>query len=233
MEKIQIISPEIPNGLEGMLRELNCRIIATKEQKNLPAPERFHADLQAFAPDSHTLIAAPGVFDYYREALQGTGIAVLRGNADPGEHYPQRIAYNVARVKDRAYCLTEAVDPVIAEELRKRGVALVNVTQGYAACSLVPVGAGIITSDKGIAEKAKDCLFFDPKQITLPGYENGLIGGCFCRIGEELSVLCGDPSLCDRGDALTEFFARHGVMLKTVAGQPLFDFGGSIFLEGM
>lgn len=237
MKSIKIVSPQCPRPVLNLLREQGCHFIFSKEQHKIPFPERFHADLQVFAADQHTAVAAPLVYEYYQKTLQRDGIQVLRGKTDSNGHYPQRTAYNVARVGTTAFCFKKSLDPVVFEELDKRQVSICPVRQGYAACSVVPLNSrALVTSDPGIAAAAKqeklECLLVSPNGIVLPGCKHGLIGGCFCMVRPGLSIAAGDVSLYPWGKTLLAFFARHEVMLLGITGKRLFDFGGILSLEG-
>lgn len=237
MSRYVILSPCCPQPVLDLLEEQGCHIIVTKQQKNMPLAEQYHADLQAFAPDEHTLVAAPGVWEEYRWELEPVGIRVLRGRTDSNGHYPATAAYNIARVGDTAFGLGAGVDPVVLEELEKRRISFCPVRQGYAACSVAAVSdRAVITSDRGITAAAKragmECLLVSPEGILLPGCEHGLIGGCFGNIRPGLLIAAGDVSLYPWGKEALALFARHGARLIQHRGHELFDFGGMLSLEG-
>ncbi len=232
MSRVLIISPLSPKPYLELLKSRGCHLIFTKEQKELPLPERYHADLQVFAPDEHTLVVTPSLYEYYKECLKDTGITVLSGKAESDGHYPSRIAYNVARVGNTAFCLEKALDERIREELEKRNISVCNVPQGYAACSVTSVcDTALVTSDVFIAKKAEekglDCLYFSPEHILLPGFDHGFIGGSVTKIRPGLFAVCGS----ELPNSFLAFFEKHKATLLKVTGQ-LFDFGGSISLEG-
>lgn len=232
MTRYIIISPKTPASFLHLLEQEGCKLIFTKEQKEFPSPERYHADLQCFAPDEHTLIVTPRFYEYYKEQLRGTGIDLLAGKTESDGHYPSRIAYNVGRVGSTAFCLERAVDPIIKKELEKRNISLCNVSQGYASCSVTGINErALITSDEGIAKAAErqglDCLYVSPEKILLPGFDHGLIGGCVSEIRSGLFAVSGS----DLPNSFLAFFENYKATIVTISGQ-LFDFGGSISLEG-
>ncbi len=232
MSKILIISPLAPKPYLELLKGEGCNLIFTKEQQKLPLPERYHADLQCFAPDESTLLVTPDLYEYYESSLKGTGITVLSGKTESDGHYPSRIAYNVARVGSTAFCLEKALDEIVREELEKRNISVCNVSQGYASCSVVGVKEkALITSDAGIARSAQiqgfDFLYVSAENIVLPGFDHGFIGGCVSRIRPDLFAVSGS----ELPNSFLAFFEQYEVNLIKISGQ-LFDFGGSISLEG-
>lgn len=237
MSRYLIVSPQCPQPVLRLMQAQGCRIIFSKLQNKIPVPEQFHADLQAFAPDERTLVAAPSVWDYYRLQLRDTGVEVILGNTDSNGHYPATAAYNIARVGATAFGLEQGLDTVVRWELRKRQISFYPVKQGYACCSVVAVDErALVTSDVGIAAAARqagmDCLLVPPEGILLPGCNHGLIGGCIGLIRPGLYLAAGDVSLYPWGGALTAFFARYRAKLIGVKGKKLFDFGGILSLEG-
>jgi len=230
--KYVIISPLAPKPFLALLESEECQTIFTIEQKNFPLPERYHADLQCFAPDEKTVIVTPDLYEYYQACLKETDVTVLSGKTQSDGHYPSRIAYNVAKVGNTAFCLEKALDGRIREELEKRNVSICNVSQGYAACSVVGVSENaLITSDKSIAKAAEsggfDCLYLSPEEILLPGFDHGFIGGCVSKIRPNLFAVSGSQL----PNSFLAFFEKHGATLLSVSGQ-LYDFGGSISPEG-
>ena len=232
MSRILIISSLSPKPYLELLKGEGCKLIFTKEQTTFPIPERYHADLQCFAPDEGTLIVTPSLYEYYKDCLKDTGIAVLSGKTESDGHYPSRIAYNVARVGNTAFCLEKALDEVVREELEKRNISVCNVSQGYASCSVTGINErALITSDVGIAKAAEkrgfDSLYVSTEHILLPGFDHGFIGGCVSRIRPDLFAVSGS----ELSNSFLAFFEQYKANLVTISGQ-LFDFGGSISLEG-
>ncbi len=76
---------------------------------------------------------------------------------------------------------------------------MVHVEQGYARCSVIPVGGrAMVTADLGIASAAErkgiDTLRISPACVHLPGESSGFIGGVCGVMPDDLLILLGDMS---------------------------------------
>ena len=108
----------------------------------------------------------------------------------------------------------------------------VNVKQGYACCSIVPVDEdSIITYDRGIAKAAEaaglSVLTIGPGHVELPGYDTGFIGGTSGRVGDEI-IFNGDLSAHPDYFAIKDFIEERGLKVKYFSGYPLRDIGSII-----
>ena len=108
----------------------------------------------------------------------------------------------------------------------------VNVKQGYACCSIVPVDEdSIITYDRGIAKAAEaaglSVLTIGPGHVELPGYDTGFIGGTSGRVGDEI-IFNGDLSAHPDCQAIRQFIEERGLKVRYFSGYPLRDIGSII-----
>ena len=113
------------------------------------------------------------------------------------------------------------------------GYKLCPVRQGYAKCSVIPVGEdGLVTADHSIAKQAKqrglDVLQIEATPIVLPGYDTGLIGGAcsFAPYGSTKDLFfCGDLETHPNATEIFEFAAEHGMRVLSLCDGPLIDLG--------
>lgn len=108
----------------------------------------------------------------------------------------------------------------------------VNVKQGYACCSIVPVDEdSIITYDRGIAKAAEaaglSVLTIEPGHVELSGYDTGFIGGTSGRVGDEI-IFNGDLSAHPDCQAIRQFIEERGLKVRYFSGYPLRDIGSII-----
>ena len=108
----------------------------------------------------------------------------------------------------------------------------VNVKQGYACCSIVPVDEdSIITYDRGIAKAAEaaglSVLTVESGHVELPGYDTGFIGGTSGRVGDEI-IFNGDLSAHPDCQAIRQFIEERGLKVRYFSGYPLRDIGSII-----
>ena len=199
---------------------------------SLPKPIAAHAD---------TLIASVSdeffVYKDYKESdklFRALGLPCTVISAAAGNVYPFDAALNCFTVGDRLICREKSVAPEILEFARKRGYKPLDVRQGYAHCSCIPVGDGILTSDRGIfraAEKAGiDVAFVRSAGISLPGYSGGFIGGTCGTVGRTV-VFFGDLRRIPDGEKAEDFIKSKGFDPYYLSDKPPFDLGGIISIE--
>ncbi|MFH1395590.1 MAG: DUF6873 family GME fold protein [Candidatus Omnitrophota bacterium] len=192
-----------------------------------------HPDIYFFQLEKNIFIYAPCVPEKILQILKDQKIELIKGNDNPGSEYPRTVLYNAVRVGNAVFCNTEYVDNVVSEEIKKRKLKLIQVSQGYARCSVAVINENaIITQDKGIGEAARNAgievLVISPETIVLPGQKNGFIGGV-CGISPKgMLIFLGDFKLHKQAQEIEEFLFRHSVLYISTEGLPLHDGGGLV-----
>lgn len=146
--------------------------------------------------------------------------------------YPGDIIYNGFSTGKYFIHDLRHTDRLLLKAVQDLGLIPVNVKQGYACCSIVPVDEdSIITADRGIARAVEDAgitvLSVEPGQVELPGYDNGFLGGTSGRVGGEI-VFNGDLSAHPDYRAIKDFIEERGLGLKYFDSYPLRDIGSVI-----
>lgn len=149
-----------------------------------------------------------------------------------GPVYPDDIKFNAACTGKYFIHNLKFTAPELAKAAEEHGMIMVDVKQGYAKCSTVTVDEdSIITYDHGIAEKCRslgmNVLEISPKNILLPGYDTGFIGGTSGRIGDTV-VFNGNLAAHPDFDAIKSFIESKDLALKWFEGWPLTDIGSII-----
>ena len=166
-------------------------------------------------------------------AWQESVTNVLVSYHDPLMRYPRDIAYNAACTGRFLIHNLKYTAPLIIEEAEKAKMKLIDVPQGYAKCSTVVLDKNsIITYDKGIADKCRECdgpkvLLVSPGHVRLEGYNTGFIGGASGRVGDEI-VFSGDLSAHPDFPAIVQFIEERGLKCKWFPEFPLTDIGSII-----
>ncbi len=155
-----------------------------------------------------------------------------------GHAYPHDILYNacctgryfIHNLKYTAPELMEAASEVFPCE--KKPLLHVSVPQGYAKCNIVCVDENsVITSDAGIEKACTSAgvsvLKISPKNILLPGYSYGFIGGASGRIGSEI-LFNGDLFAHPDFERIRTFIQSRGLSCVYFKDYPLTDIGSII-----
>ena len=198
----------------------------------LPAPVASHPDMIALVLGDAVLMPAE-YLDAYPEVAQKikekTGIEPIRSGANRGPRYPDDVALNCAAAGDALFCLVPHAAPEVKEIAARRGLRLVNVRQGYAACSCLCSDGFFITADPSLAAAADaeglDPLVIKEGHISLPGYGTGFIGGASGAVGKRVFFF-GDLFSHPDGEAIAKRLADAGFEFVCLSDGPLLDSGG-------
>ena len=142
--------------------------------------------------------------------------------------YPFDVGLNALDIGGRLICRKDS----ICEALRD--YPLINTKQGYAACTSLFAAGTVITADKATIKACMENNIpyyeISGKDILLPGYDTGFIGGA-CGVYKDTVYIYGNPQLSQSGRQLAEFCKIKGLSLYSVNDGPVTDIGGIKFLE--
>lgn len=220
MKKIYL-SPLAGTPLIEYLKQKGFEICFTQALASVAEPVAHHPDL---------ILCKLGIDD---KAPLFHGDALKLGSA-----YPADILYNacctgryfIHNLKYTAPELLAASEQ--AAQHRKKPLLRVSVPQGYTKCNIVCVDEkSIITSDDGIERACTSAgmsvLKIRPRQVLLPGYSYGFLGGTSGRIGDEI-VFNGDLSAHPDFVAISAFIESRGLSCTYFKDYLLTDIGSII-----
>lgn len=230
-----IVDRCMDESLLKTLKKNNIKYYKTSSLDYLYKPVNTHPDMQIHFVDDLTAVAAPDVFDYYRNILPHN-ITVLKGRKNPGSTYPEDTAYNVAKVGKKVIGRIATVDDRIKEIYAERGCEFVDVKQGYAKCNLCIVDENsVITEDEGLFEKlskkAIDVLKIQAGEVLLPGFKNGFLGGASGFISKNKLVFCGDLKLHSQYNEIFSFLKSRNIDIIQLSSTKLCDYGSILNFE--
>lgn len=189
-----------------------------------------HTDLSVYV--DRKIYCAPGVYGVIRQQLEacyGTEFCenrLVKGNLDPGNAYPDEVAYNVLKLRNHIFHLLNVTEQMILNDTALQKVA---VKQGYSRCSCLPIGdTSIITEDLGLGraveEKGYDVLYVERGHVVLEGYPYGFFGGAGGRIGNTI-VFNGRLSSHPEGEKINAFIRQRGFEIVELHTGRLSDCG--------
>ena len=234
-----ILSTSVPLQAEETLRAHGHRTLRLPPHPALPPSLSSHPDMLLFFSQDAIFCTALYAEIAKEELCEISRIAdrpiktVLR---EPERAYPRDVLFNAAPIGNLLFCRPDAT----AQELTEiADLTVVPVRQGYAKCSVIPVGRhAMMTADASIAKAAKahsvDVLSLRAGGILLEGYDYGFPGGCtsFCPYGEyETLYFCGSLSLYEDGERMKAFCARHGMRTVSLGDFPPTDVGTIFLIE--
>lgn len=191
-----------------------------------------HPDIFFHQAPGH-LFVAPNLPDKYMQLLNDEDIPFTTGEQEVGDKYPASAAYNAVSTENLLIHNFRNTDASITRAMEDAD--LIHVDQGYTRCNLLAIDdQNFITSDEGIARVLgrfdKNCLYIDPKEIVLEGFEHGFWGGC-CGIYHNKVFVLGTLNNHPDREAIEAFISDRGHYIIELYDGPLFDGGSIIFVE--
>ncbi len=210
-------------------------IIPPAELSALPPALRRHADLGLCPIGGREVVCPPDSYPYYCDNLSSYGFSVIQGGQALGGSYPADTAYNVVVTEKFALLDPRSCDGVLLRLLQNR-LEILPVKQGYAKCSVAPVGENaFITGDRGIFRaleaKGAEVLLIDNAGVELPPYKNGFFGGACGLVGEKTLAVNGTIRHMSSFETIKAFLADKGVSLVEITAAAPFDTGSLIPLK--
>ena len=149
-------------------------------------------------------------------------------------NYPEDVSLNVLVMGKSLFGRLDSVAEEIIEYANSNGYKMINVKQGYAACSTLVLDENCaITSDVGIynalLKEGKKALLVSNEQIELEGYNCGFIGGASGVFLND-AYFFGDLTEVDDFEIIVDFIHENGFGYKFTTLDKIKDFGGFKFL---
>ena len=144
--------------------------------------------------------------------------------------YPLDISLNVLVMGKTLFCNVKHTAKEIIDYGNDNGYSIVNVKQGYSACSTLVIDENTaITSDIGILsaiEKAgKNAILIKNDDIILSGYNCGFIGGATGKIENDVFIF-GEIELISEYKEISVLLESKGCKIVPVLSGRVYDFGG-------
>lgn len=209
-----------------------AHVIKPYRMECMPPSMKYHADLSFCYLGFGVAVCAPEAYTYYRDALSGYGIRLVKGERHLSGNYPWDAAYNVAILGDKIFCKKAITDEAVLYEAQKAGYTIVNINQGYAKCSVCPVDEkSAISADASFIKAAEatgvDVLAITNNGIRLEGFDNGFFGGCVYMADRKTLAVKGDISTLPQFETIKDFLAKRDIRIKPDIGA-VTDFGSLI-----
>jgi hypothetical protein len=191
-----------------------------------------HADLQIFTAEG--IVFTHRDFSVECEGKIRAHAAVIRCDTILSPFYPGDCPFNIAFTGSHAICMGKIIPMEIAAFFRDQGIAIIDVPQGYARCSVVIVDANsIITEDAGIHHAATraglDALLVRRGHVQLAGFPYGFIGGATGTFFDRIYCTGIIDSHPDRR-AIESFIAGKGKTLTYCDSALMRDIGSILFV---
>ena len=144
--------------------------------------------------------------------------------------YPNDIALNVLKMGNLLFCNQKYVATEVVDYANINGYKIINIKQGYSACSTLIIDENnAITSDikiqKAMEKENKNVLLASNDKIVLNGYNCGFFGGASGVIGKKIYFF-GDISTLPDYENIKSFIYNCGFEICSLSSGRVCDFGG-------
>ena len=237
--KIALTDIRISHKCERALKIRGFHVIKMPPMPTLPAPMASHPDMLLTYIDGTILTSAEYcdsaayLFCEIRELLPHIQIRFC--DTAQGSEYPFDAAYNALSVGKKLFCRTKTVAPQILEFAKEHSFEIINVNQGYPACTTLALGEShAISADDGMCralfENGISVSRIENGGILLPPYEYGFIGGA-CGVYKDSAYFLGNLDLHPSANIIKNTCRMANITPISLSDEPLSDLGRIIFLD--
>ena len=219
---------------ESMFKSINTRIIKGEKVQNLTAPTDTHIDMQLVHLGGNRFVCERTLYSYYKSVL-GDKFDVVCGETALESHYPNDIAYNIARVGRFVIHNFKYTDNVIKKYISDNNLVCISVSQGYAKCNVCVVDENsVITEDKRIFNACEkhgiNCLLIRSGCVSLKGYKNGFIGGASVKINKNTLAFFGEIEKHPDYEKINDFLNARKIKSVSLKSGVLCDIGSAVVI---
>ena len=238
--KIAITDERISEKCERGLMLRGFRVLKMPRYPSLSAPMAAHPDMVMFTHKKRIITTADyceiADFTFFEISSMVSGVSFTVTADRVQADYPADCIFNALIIGDRIFLKADTASRAVIEYARREGLKVVNVKQGYPACTTLALGdSAAITADRGMAEAMRgegiDVTLIEDGGIILPPYEYGFIGGASGNYGKTVYFL-GDVHTHPSADRIIRAAAAAGFSCESLSDEPLSDLGGIVFYEG-
>lgn len=227
-----LVNHKIPESAENIISQYG-RVIRIPAFEKLAYPVDAHPDMQAvningklFIHESNKALAA---------ILEAHGIPFSVTEAPVGAEYPKDVALNLFKTQNVLFACVKHVSKEVLSYANELCLETANVKQGYAKCSSMILGKGIVTADTSIYNSALlhgiPVLLISPGHIDIEKYDIGFIGGASFELSYGKTAVFGDISTHPDHKKILEFAKKQGCEIINLGAGKLFDYGGIVRID--
>lgn len=236
MNKFAVISHEVPQICDT-LTSLEYKLIRTDSVDGFISYEKNHADMQIINIDGKIFVLS--ACKTLCNSLKNSGFNFDITTNDFTGKYPNNILLNAKKIGSKIIGKIKHLDSTLLDFCTQNDYNLINVNQGYTACSCVNIAdKAVITTDpsiyKVLCDSGIDVLKISQKVIRLHGAgekAEGFIGGASVTLDNNSVLFFGDITKHPDYTKIFDFCTKYDVDIKYIENLELTDIGGAILLN--
>ena len=221
---------------EEFEKKTHINVISLPPYNRLDLPVSTHADMLLSVIDDNIFVYE----EYYQQNIDlflpvESKYKIITVKKQCKREYPDDIALNVLIIGKKIFCKIKNTADEILKYAKESGYEVINISQGYSACSTLVVDESTaITADKGVYNallKANiNVLLIANDNIKLEGYNQGLVGGIGGFFENTLYVFGEIKNLKDY-TKIKSFLDERKIQVFEILAGDVCDFGGFKLLD--
>ena len=222
---------DAPDAVLHLLTSRDIELMRLPVNEKLSGVVRTHADANVFHAGNGVFFCDVAMAPVL-EPLQPKELHLCTIAGD----YPTDCALNAAWLKRVVFAHKTALYEELQRFFLSHEITLQPVKQGYAHCSVCPVGKNaMLTDDSGIYQAAIRCgldvLLLEKGDIRLNSHPYGFIGGASAMIAPDKVAFFGDLSTHRNRAEINAFLQKHDMKYVDIPELPLTDVGGIVAIK--
>lgn len=178
---------------------------------------------------------APAFFDDLYALVAKKGYSFVFLDDKVGRNYPEDARLNALTLGNCVFCRKTSLSPGLIHIFENDGMEIVDVKQGYPACTVMALGDKCaVTSDRGmsraLSRRGINVTEIEAGHILLPPHEYGFIGGCAGVHGDSV-YFTGKIEAHPSYREILEALRSVGLSAVSLTEAPLVDLGGILFID--
>lgn len=231
--RLLFVSEKLPTVAVARLEKYleGCRVVPLAPDAVLSAPEAFHPDMILSCVDGDIICSDEYLAKSERlRAICGEfGIGIYTDRYERASDYPRNVAFNALVTDGFVMCKKSSASKIMLEKCGKRDI--IDIKQGYAACSTLYCGGVAVTSDPSVATALSsfgvEVLKIGAGHIHLEPYDYGFIGGASVVVGDTVFTF-GELTCHPDCVAISAFLTGVGMKILPLFDGELYDFGSAV-----
>ncbi len=201
-------------------------VVVLEKNNELPTPVCSHPDMNILKIDNTIFLPKN---HYLAPFIKQKGYDVKFISETLSNLYPFDVKLNAKQVGNLVLMNTKTISKDVLEFCEKTNKTIIDVPQGYAACSCLCINENaFITADKGIYNALKNAdispLLIKEGYIEIDTYDYGFIGGASGFVDGVLYFF-GDITAHPDFIKIDKYLKNYNVCYKWF-DSPLYDIGG-------
>lgn len=224
---------DFDSEISEFVKSFDIELFFTEKNSTIDSAIAFHADVNCFYLGGGKIIIDNSQLELIK-VLKIQKLNVINPKNPVSGAYPNDCRLNCAAIGSKLIAKHTSVDSNVLKEFSKENV--LNVSQGYAKCSVAIVNENaIITDDSSIysvcVKNGFDSILIGKGSVFLSEHDYGFIGGACGLIDKNKMIFFGDITKHSDYLKISDFLKKHKCEFFYLSGHALTDIGGMIAIE--